>query len=150
MPVFRTNTDSLDFEGRGDWRGGPHYDRTRSTPAVAVAKTATELSEGSGRGAVVGKDFFGGDKTQYFRAESDFNHRNRRLRLDIANFHMDVADRDGHHRAIVVVRYAPAVQPFVKRRADFSRRHEQPYEQGQSARRAVEIQARPAIQMKWR
>lgn len=119
-------------------------------PLLRLQRLLSELSEGNGRGAVVGKNFFGRDKNDNRRAGRDFNEGDRRRRLHFTNARMNMPNRDRNHRAIIVIGNRAAVQPFVKRRADFSRRHEQPHKQGQNPRRAVQIHARAAIELKWR
>lgn len=86
-------------------------------------------------------------KYKKFRAQRDFNPDNRRGgHGDRRGF--DFSMRDANYRAIIVVFWnGSPVQPRMKRRVKFRRRHEKPDGERQHTRREENAFPRPAV--KW-
>jgi len=77
----------------------------------------------------------------------NLNSHYRRDRRDVADSRVHVAQGDGNHRAIIVVRNRAAVQPGVEGGANFRRADKQPDRQGQPRGRAMQLRAQPATDL---
>jgi hypothetical protein len=118
--------------------------RHERTFGAAVAITVMELRAGPGRRPVIGKILLDRNKNCNLHARGNFGQKNRDHRWDFTNPGMNMPLGKGNNRAIVVIRDRAAMEPFVERRANFRRGHEQPDKQGQQSRRAVYALARSA------
>ncbi|HEY5232349.1 MAG TPA: hypothetical protein VIK35_02285 [Verrucomicrobiae bacterium] len=98
------------------------------------------------RGAAIREKDNGRAKNGKFNSGSDFNPSDRGRNRNVTRRSFDFSMCDKDDGAIVIVfGNSPTVQPRMKRRANFRRRHEKPHGQRQNRRRCKYSFARAAF-----
>jgi hypothetical protein len=128
-----------------NWLNGKQF-QTKQTQRLKTY----ELRNGrkGGRGAAIRQEGNGRAKNGGLDLRNDFNPRYRNWNCDVGGDSFNLAMRDCYDGAIIIVfRNRSAVQPCVKRRVDFRRRHEQPYCERQHACCQVKTLAQSATNL---